>query len=136
MRFATYILLIFCMSVVAYWMGVTSPFWAAWEQQGEEAMGFESVMKVILGSITVNADVISAALLALVVTAIATSLLGGFSATFVVPLLLLLAVAQYFILPISFLFDLTIPIQMRAPLIFLLNMMMVLAIMDFIRGKT
>ena len=135
MRMANYILLMFCFGVVAYWMGVPTPFQAAWQAQGETYMSFDNVLKVIIGSFIKNGDVWIVALLALTLAPFASGLMTGFSAMFVIPALILMAFAQYFIFPISFLFDNTIDPMVRIPLIFLLNMVMVFAVVDFIRGK-
>lgn len=64
-------------------------------------------------------------------------LLGGssFSVMFFIPLLMLSAVLNYFVLPTSFLFDSTLPDVLRIGVAVFFNILLLLTMLEFIRGQ-
>jgi hypothetical protein len=66
--------------------------------------------------------------------AVLVILLSGFSAMYVVPALILVAILNFVILPYGFVMDQSIPTIISYPLAFILNTVTILAVVDFIRG--
>lgn len=63
-----------------------------------------------------------------------TALLLGFSAMFVIPAFILLAIANLVIMPYSFITQSGMPLFISVPLMVIFNIITVLAIVDFLRG--
>lgn len=66
---------------------------------------------------------------------ISISFLTGFGATYVLPMVILMAVLNFFIFPINFLFTDATPDIIRIPAVVILNILLVLAVLDFTRGN-
>lgn len=66
------------------------------------------------------------------------ALLGGFSAMYIIPALIIIAIVNLVVMPYSFLFDPSIPESvfnfLFIPLIAIFNIITVLAVIDFVRG--
>ena len=69
------------------------------------------------------------------ITIISSLLLGGtFIVVYVVPILILIAVADFFLLPTDFIFSDALPIEIRIVVFGFMNLMLVMTIVGFIRG--
>lgn len=65
---------------------------------------------------------------------IALGLITGYSAMYIIPIIMLTVAIQYFILPFGTLFNLIENETIRTPVIFFFNMITVLAVIHFVRG--
>jgi hypothetical protein len=70
----------------------------------------------------------------LLAAAILTIFLQGFAAVYIIPALFLVTFINVVVLPYSFIFDPAMPDLIKMPLVALLNIITVLAVVDFIRG--
>lgn len=67
---------------------------------------------------------------------IVAGILLGFSAMFIIPVMLLWAFITLFVFPFSFLLDPAFPEQMLIPVTVIINVLTGLALLNFIRGPT
>jgi len=138
-----FLVMVACFSIVGWWLGMLSPFaqYLALQQPTSGTgspnwLNPDTIISSIVNAITQNADVIFTGLLALALGAFASGFLQGFSANFIVPMLILIAFSQWFLMPVSWLFDNTLPTPIQLPIVFIFNLLLVLSIVDFVRGKT
>lgn len=133
MRFGAYVMLMFSIALVMYLLGFQSILLYIWTNQNENALEHKDVLTEIAHSITSEEGL--QLLLGIAVIGVVATLLGGFGATFLVPLLILLVVLNYVVFPISFLIDPNVPAIIRIPAIIFINILTILSILDFIRGR-
>jgi hypothetical protein len=138
----------FSMSLVLYFMGFSSPLLYLWNNQGAHALEpvcdpatqlncqNTGVLNRLTMAILPSGDLLIAGLIALAITGLVASLLGGFSAMFIIPLLIVSAVAVYLVLPFSFIFSMAMPDEIRIPLFVFMNIITVIAFIDFVRGSS
>lgn len=149
MRLATYVILLFALSVVFYFLGYQSPLMQLLSNQGcseaqiaaAEASG-ESLdcnlnPATFLQTLASNmvSDNALAGLLGIAVIG-AVALLTGFGAIYIIPLMMLLAFLNFVVFPISFIFDPMLPALIKYPIIVFFNIITILAIVSFTRGNT
>lgn len=68
-------------------------------------------------------------------TIISSLLLGGtFIVMYVVPILILVALSNFFLLPVDFIYSNAMPFEIRVIIFGFINLMLVLTIVGFIRG--
>lgn len=141
MRLGAYIFLIFSISLVLYFMGYTSVLLELFGNQGSkpivllcsEAEVGEGCSGLINNMI--NAILNPTGMLAVVGLIVAVALITGFSAMYLIPLLLLIAILDFVVFPFSFILDpATLPPEFGIPIIVLFNLLTVMAITNFIRG--
>jgi hypothetical protein len=94
----------------------------------------QAFLKVIAGNITSDQGLQS--LLLIAIAGFAVSLLTGFGAMYIMPLLMLLAFLNYVVFPISFIADPLLPAYVKYPLFAFFNIIGILAYVSFIRGGT
>jgi hypothetical protein len=148
MRLASYLVLLFSLSLVFYFLGYQSPLMQLLNNQGcsqaqidaAEAAGtslncsltVSSFLQVLASNMT--SDNALGALLGIAVVGAAV-LLTGFGAIYIVPLLMLLAFFNYVVFPISFILDPALPPIIKYPLAVFFNLLTILAIVSFVRGN-
>lgn len=132
---ATYIMLIFSVSVVFMLMGYHGAMWdvltSSFMPDGTPTPISDLIINAIFQVF------LDPRLLAIIVGGSITAfLLGGsnFSVMFLIPLLIIEAVMNYFILPTSLLFDASAGLLGIGVWLFL-NILLMLAIIEFVRGQ-
>ncbi len=132
MRLSVFLFILFGLSLSGYLIGYQP---MAFEVFAQNVGTSESVAQSIINgifSIFTN----PAFLLAIGITAVAGFLLGGsgFSVVFIVPLFMLMIIANMFILPTSFFFDATLDPLTKNIIGIMINLFLVLTIIGFVRG--
>lgn len=133
MRFGAYIVLVISMSVVFYFLGYTSIASNLMNKQGDQFLSPQCPTDTPDCNTGVIDKIILLGGVALAGTAIA-SLIGGFGVLYIIPMLILMAILEYFIFPFSFIIDNSLDPMIGTPLILFLNMFTILSIVNFIRG--
>jgi len=130
MRWGAFVLLLLSISLTLYFVGYR-PIINVIEDKGESPLSiacetedaFCDNQEVILGAI----------FLTLTAAAGLTALVLGYSAIYIIPILLLMALLSFFIYPLDFLMG--APDIIRYPVLAVFNVLSVLAVMDFVRGR-
>jgi len=158
MRFGAYVVLLFSISLVLYFMGYTSVV-----SQYGSLSGLNTSTNSTSNLVGITCDsgklptgggnqtaidyvqaqkdcpsnqfVFGALFFVLIGAAAIIVFVSGFSAIYIVPLLILMAIMQFFVMPMSFILDASIPVEIRVALIVFFNMLTVLASIHFIRGQ-
>lgn len=131
----TYVMLIFSISAVFYMMGYHGAMWDTFSSAGGIG-STEPISSTIMSSMfAIFSDWRLLAMIGAV--SVSAWLLGGssFSVMFFIPLLMLSAVLNYFVLPTSFLFDSTLPDVLRIGVAVFFNILLLLTMLEFIRGQ-
>lgn len=102
--------------------------------QGETSLQPLDILSLLAD--TVLSDIGLLALGIITAVGVVASLLAGFGATFLIPLLILTAIMTYVVFPISFIFDPSLPILLKAPVLVLFNILTIFSIVDFMRGRS
>lgn len=134
MRLAHLALLFFCISLPMYFMGLQSPIMQLANSQGNQLMSPSSIVTIIAN------NMINLAFLAIVAgIALALSAITGFSAIYIIPMLILYAVFQFVLIPSSSIFGVACAspdecmIQLAGTAF--LNIILILAFIEFIVGR-
>lgn len=139
MRLAAFALLLFCISLMLYLEGFTSPMTLGFALLAGQPVSFTS----ILSNIMQNAFNVTLAggWIGIAVTA---ALLTGFSGLTLIPALILSAIANYILLPLSFILptncisnstSFCVPQQYSLILMILLNLLFYLTIAEYTSGR-
>ena len=131
MRLTAYIILLFSISFVFYLLGYTNLLTYYAEQQGG-TLDFDGVLKTLTQAILSDEGL--SILLGVAITGLVATLIGGFGAMYVFPIVMLLVFANYMLFPLSFLLDQSLPEIIKLPLIVLFNLLTLLTIITFVRG--
>lgn len=131
MRLTAYILLLFSISLVFYLLGYTSLLNYYTEQQGG-TLDFMETLKTLTKAMLSDEGI--SILLGVAITGLVATLIGGFGAMYVFPIVMLLVFANYLLFPLSFLLDQTLPDIIKIPLVVLFNLLTLLTIITFVRG--
>lgn len=135
MRFAAYVVLLFSISVMLWMFGYPSTIMYLYEQSAEEATDPASLIYSMASNLlNSEAGIVLLGLTGLAVV-LATFLSGGFIAMFIVPMIIMMAVLNFLVFPLSFLFDAALPLEIRVIGIVFFNMLTVLATLSFVRGS-
>lgn len=143
MKFSAYIMLMFCIGLVLYLFGFRGAGLMGTGALTEgQPLTMSSIIQDAISSIFSPNGSGLLMLVTSLVAGIITSMLAGFSAMYIVPFAMLIFALNYFVLPTSFMFNPTclgvcatlIPDVIKIPLFIFLNVLMVLAILDFARG--
>jgi len=132
MRFAEYIILMFAIATSLYFLGY-KPLAIQYIEMGSTPTKIACPADDPI--CTNNTVVIGAIFAALILAAGLLVLVQSFSAIYVIPIFILLAILNFFILPLDFLMTVQEPF-IKYPVLGLLNVLTVLAITNFIRGNT
>ena len=126
----TYMVLIFGISIGLYLMGYTSPFMAMFNNIGQDTNIAEAILNSLLAIFT-NPIFLAG----LGISAVASFITGGsYSVMYLFPIVMLVAFANYFVLPTSFILQADFPLELKLIINTFLNLFMVLAIIEFVRG--
>jgi len=127
----TYLILLFSMSVMLYLAGYTSPFLAL-----EDKLGSNTNLLDTLLTDMINIFTNPAFLTAIGIGAVASLLVGSgnYSVIYLVPVVMLSVFMNYFILPLSFIYDVTLPGLIKTLFVVFMNLFLFLAVIEFIRG--
>lgn len=129
MRFVAYTILLFSIAVVLYYMGY-GPIVDIFNQRGGSPISISCPSDNLFCSDT---TVIFGAIIFVILSAGAfVALISGFSSMYVVPLLILMAVLNFVIFPFNFI--MSAPSELSIPVIVLMNVLTVLAVINFVRG--
>lgn len=129
MRFPAYIILMFGISLSLYFLGY-QPIAVQMLAQGSSPVKINCEGTAICEDQTV---IIGSIFFFLIAAAALITLVTGFSAIYVIPIFILLAVLNFFVLPMNFMMSVTEPL-IKYPVLALLNTLTVLAVINFIRG--
>jgi len=133
MRLSVYVIFLFSMTFIFYLLGFTSPAIQQMQQLGEEPKDFITLLKELTSGLLSKSSL--ELLLGISLATFILSILTGYGATYIFPLIMLLVVANYVILPTSFMFDATMPEVVKVPLIALFNILTIMTILEFARGS-
>jgi hypothetical protein len=121
-RFSTVILFMACLSVVMYFLDPTSTVAGYVTSKGTAELDANTIVSIaIMGGIT-----LAISLFILVIS--------GFAAVYIIAAEILIAVLAYFIFPFGFLINPNLSPFLSYPLMFIFNVILVLAVVDFVRG--
>jgi hypothetical protein len=143
MRMQTLVIFIFALCLVGYFMGMKSGMTDLLSNQGGTALSADSILHTIFPFLASSTGVM--AILGIVAVGV-FSMYAGFSAVFLIPAIILVAMMNYYIFPSSFFTDMSC-VSMTAlgecelsefgiPFTVFLNLLTILAIIDFIRGSS
>ena len=141
MRLTYYFVLIFTMQLGLYLIGYQAPLMQIWTNQNGQMSG-ATFLQTLANAITSDAGIISI----LAITALTVvSLFLGFSAMFIIPLAILLAISNMFVFPTQFLFGASCgafapgticqPPFFLFPILIIMNMLLIFAYLEFVRGS-
>lgn len=137
MRFVAYVMLLFCVSLMLYFMGYR-PIIDLFNAKGSGILAISCPVDPSNPTaipICTNQDYVMGAVFLFILGATGlVALMSGFAALYVIPMLLLMAVLNFFIFPLNFIFG--APELLRIPVLAFYNIITVLAAMNFIRGGT
>lgn len=138
MAVKTYIMMLFGISVTLYLLGYTSPFLAILSQSGIEESGSSTIIwdNLINSFLNVFSNPILWASMAIpIVGSILMAGSSGQSSYYVIPLLFLIAMANFFVLPTTYIFSAEIPVILKIIINSFLNLFLLLTIVEFITGR-
>lgn len=140
MKFFNYIILIFCITAFLYWMNYTSAV-IVFMERGSSTVSIECADGDQFCSNTENAEiykrtsVLGAILIMISAAGIAlVALISGYSALYIIPAIILIAILNFVVFPMSFVLDPAIPEIIAYPLAVLFNILTVVAAVAFVRG--
>jgi hypothetical protein len=137
MRFGAFAILMFSISLVLYLMGY-GPMVTVFGEQGETPLSLNcpngevscTDTNSVLGSF-INVIVTGGAAVGI---GLLVAFISGYSATYVIPILIIIAALQFFVFPLNFLMSEGIPDIIAIPALFFFNILTVLAALHFVRG--
>jgi hypothetical protein len=107
-----------------------------YEQQGEGNMDMGAILSSIGEQILSEpASLALIGLSALIGFAFARIIAGGFSVMYIIPLIMLLAILNYVVFPLSFIFDAGFPEELKIIFVVFFNLLTVLVGLGFVRGS-
>lgn len=163
MRPFTYVLLMVCIAIAGYWTGNTNMLITLYGQQGNTTLSAVNTTATLDTTTVLNqgywasdkTSVFSQAwsyvLILILISAagaIGTVIVGGilqnsgfgqnlgFAAFYIIPMFLLFAVFNFVLMPNSFILDNTMPIEIKIPLVAIMNILLVMALYTAFRGSS
>lgn len=135
----------FAISAILYMMGQNSILGQIYAQQGSGALSASDTSATSINPLNILTiwqntgavfDVIMVFLVVLIGAGVITQALG-FGSFYIFPAIIFFAVMNFIIFPFSFIIDPSIdmPDILKIPIIVLFNIMLVMAIMSFVRGS-
>lgn len=129
MRLTGYILLLFSISLVLYYLGY-GPIINIFTERGAQPL---SITCETGETFCTDSTVVLGAIIAVTLGAsVLVTLVAGFSAIYIVPLLLLIALLNFVMFPFDFI--MSAPEAISIPILTLFNILTVLAVLNFVRG--
>lgn len=132
MPLSTYLFVLFGISMVFYLMGYQPAMFVELSSAvGTEESAAQKIINNIYAIFTNPAFLVM-----LGVSAVSSFLVAGgnFSIFYIIPLMILVTIANMFILPSSYLFDNTLPFFFRTAIAIFFNLFLTLAIIEFVKG--
>ena len=137
MGLVTYAMLLFGISIAFFFIGSAPPMFAA--------VGCDTTLDTCTPSDTLGTEFLNSiidmilnnpmtALLGAVAIVTAVLIGGSFVVIYLIPALLLMVAANFFLLPTSFLFTDALPFEIRVIVLGFLNLMLIMTIITFVRG--
>lgn len=142
----TYVILMFSITLIGWWMGATTvagefnkamiaPQCNNMQNQFSTDINSTTAQNALNNCATDNNSFFGRLLWSVLILGGALIyFVTGFSTIYILPLALLIAVFNYFILPNGIIYNPAIPDMISLPLITLYNMLLILTIMTFVRG--
>jgi len=138
----TYIMMLFGISVALYLLGYTSPFLEVLNQTGVDSSTGEAsasnfwdyFINKFLETFTSKEFLATMAIP--IVGSILLSGSSGQSGYFVIPILFLTVMANFFILPTTFIFSAELPAILKVLINSFLNLFLLLTIVEFVTGRS
>ena len=142
MRLSAYVMLLFSISLVFYMMGNQPIMLKMFDSQGNSTLGTTPVSpeEVRDGDPPLDGDgtsilgLILLALGGLTVLGIITGQIGGFAAIYIIPFILLFMLMNFFVFPLDFIMAEDVPEFIKYPIAVFFNLLLILAVLSFIRG--
>lgn len=132
MRLSNYIMLMFAITVMFYFLGYPTLLVNFLLPNQGGFLDLSTLLRSLFDSITTPSGL--AALGISVAAAAVLTFLSGFGAIYIIPLFILIAIANFFLFPISFLLSQSLPAPAELVLQVFFNVIQILAVIDFIRG--
>lgn len=129
MRFVAYVILLFSISLVLYYMGY-GPIVSIFGTRGAEPLSISCPQDDVF--CTDTTVVIGAMIFIILSAGVLVTLVSGFSSFYIVPLLLLIAVLNFVVFPFNFI--MSAPSSLAVPVMVFMNILTVLAVLNFVRG--
>lgn len=147
MRFTAYVTLMICMAMTFYWLGYQSVGGALITQYNSQCttttpggtctpgpMNIGDILMHIAQASMQNQSLAQLLLITLVAGTLA-AVLGGFGSMYIIPMIILAAVLNWFVFPLGFIVETGVfPDYIAVPLVVLFNGLMILTVVTFVRG--
>jgi len=141
MRLTAYLVLMLCISITFYWLGYSSAYSAlklTYDQQtaltGGSAMDIGAIITFIATQATSN-PAMSVLIGMTLVAGTVGALFGGFGSMYIIPMIILAAILNWFVFPLGFIVGTgVLPDFLSVPLVVVFNVLMILAVVTFVRG--
>lgn len=143
MRLQTYVLLIFGICLSGWFLGFESGLTTLWTESGGNITAEFIIGRI--GEFILSQTLLTGAIGVGLAVAGALAIYTGFSAMFVIPLMILLAIANLLIFPVNFFVDsscsslvsgaICTPNEFSLPILLFLNILAILTYTEFIRGQ-
>ena len=132
MRLSNYIMLMFAITAMFYFLGYPTLLLNFLLPNQGGFMDLGTLLRSLFDSITTPSGL--AALGISVAAAAVLTFLSGFGAIYIIPIFILIAIANFFVFPVSFILSSSIAIEAKVVLQVFFNIIQLLAAIDFIRG--
>lgn len=140
MRLSMYVSILFSITLIFY-LGGFSPIGIqllSMTSQGTHG-GIQKVASPgdlldTVNPLSESKDILTMMMFTIIVSAGVMSFILGFSAIYIIPLLILFSILNFFVFPLSAVLDMTMPVEIRVIIIFLYNVITIMACVTFIRG--
>ena len=137
MGLTTYVMLMFGISIAFFFLGFAPPLFASagCNTASTTCAPADNLAYTVINNI-LNAIISNPAATGLAGVAVVTSIIlgGSFVVIYIIPALILIAVANFVFLPTSFMFSDVLPIEIRLIVLAFLNLLLILTIVSFVRG--
>lgn len=136
MRLSAYLILLFSVGLILYFMGY-APIINIFNAKGASPLSIScpNTDKYCQQNNATNTGVVlGASILAILGATALGSLIIGYSAIFIIPIVLLIGLLNFFVFPLNFMMDPSFPDIIKYPVLAFFNILTVLAVLNFVRG--
>jgi hypothetical protein len=136
MRFESYVILLFCISIVFQFLGIGAPLAHLYNVQTGQFASLNEIVPNALSKISSSAGILDLlSQIGIIGVAVGASvLLGGFAAVYIIPIIIFSIFIHYFIFPMDFIFSQTIGTEAKMILVVFFNILELMAFIQFSRG--
>jgi len=138
MRLTAYVMLLLCLNIGGYFMGMKSNGVTLLEDlyaaQGGQGLSLMSIMQKMADSVLNSNGALAALGIGAAIAAVATTLALGFGSVYVLPLALLVGVISFLVFPFNWIFIPELDVGIKVVVVVLFNTLTVLALVNFVRG--